>query len=246
MSSSTAKTADSLVFTSVLGILILGVGYFILTSLRTGRLRNCEVLENRERQRRMEPHIPRPSRGTQVMMDWKRDDAQGVFCAQCGKEVRAINKMLHVLAVAVYLATPATALALPQITTGPPGTYPQPFAQNTTLGFFSGKSFDAGTKMGSVSADTITDLDGCGIRTGEGVIKSMYCTPMTHSTISIGQVAGGICTFTLFSGSKSCEVVGGGQRRQMPIPNGDEETCISTGVLDGGRFQKASGIWACG
>lgn len=172
--------------------------------------------------------------------------------------------MLYIVATAVCLAVSAAGLALPQITTGNPGTYPQPFAQNTTLGFFSGKSFAAGTKIGSVSTDTITDLDGCGIRTGEGVIKvcrmfavarnfanastrqSMYCTPLTHSTISIGQVEKGICTLTLFTGSKNCEVVSGGQRRQIPVPNGKEETCISTGVLDGGRYQKASGIWTCG
>ncbi|GIZ47777.1 hypothetical protein CKM354_001086000 [Cercospora kikuchii] len=154
--------------------------------------------------------------------------------------------MLYIVATAVCLAVTAAGLALPQITTGNPGTYPQPCAQNTTLGFFSGKSFAAGTKIGSVSTDTISDLDGCGIRTGEGVIKSMYCTPLTHSTISIGQVEKGICTLTLFTGSKNCEVVSGGQRRQISVPNGKEETCISTGVLDGGRYQKASGIWTCG
>lgn len=83
----------------------------------------------------------------------------------------------------------------------------------------------------------------------------MYCTPLKHSAVSIGQIANGSCTFTLFAGSNTCDVLGRGStgeykyrynRHEVVIPNGDQETCIGTGVVDGGRFSTASGIWACG
>lgn len=88
MSPSTPTTADSFLFSSILGLLIVAVSYFIMTNLATSRRQRYEILENRERQRAMDSHLPRPSRGTKVMMDWNRDDAENVFCARCGKEVR--------------------------------------------------------------------------------------------------------------------------------------------------------------
>lgn len=79
----------------------------------------------------------------------------------------------------------------------------------------------------------------------------MYCIPLICSAISIGQTSTGSCTFTLFADSETCDVLGSGDswgynKHQIIIPNGEEQICIGTGVLDGGRFDKASGVWACG
>lgn len=88
MSSPTRTTADSFLFSSILGVLIVAVSYFIMINFATSRRQRYEILENRERQRALESHLPRPSRGTQIMMDWKRNDAEKISCARCGKEVR--------------------------------------------------------------------------------------------------------------------------------------------------------------
>lgn len=83
------------------------------------------------------------------------------------------------------------------------------------------------------------------------LLQTMYCTSLISSSISIGQATNGSCTFTLFADTETCDIFGVGDalgynKHQIVIPNGQEETCIGTGVLDGGKFQKASGIWGCG
>ena len=54
------------------------------------------------------------------------------------------------------------------------------------------------------------------------------------------------CSFTLFTGSTSCSF-GSGTTETIgfPIPAGNGTVCVNVGVLDGGKFQKASGVWSC-
>lgn len=85
--------------------------------------------------------------------------------------------------------------------------------------------------------------------------QSLYCTVLKHSEIAIAQTNNGSCAFNLYSDTDSCSVLGQGEsgdsqygynKHVIEIPNGDESTCIGTGVYDGGRFTKASGVWVCG
>ena len=73
----------------------------------------------------------------------------------------------------VAIASLGFALALPQgtHTTGPITSFPQPFASNTSIGFFTGKASTAGSNLGTVSHNVGAALDGCGIKTSEGTIK---------------------------------------------------------------------------
>jgi hypothetical protein len=83
--------------------------------------------------------------------------------------------------------------------------------------------------------------------TDSGLGQSLRCTALTNSGIGIEQQARGSCSFTLYAGTEHCDVLSdGSNKHEIAIPTGDEITCISTGVLDGGRFQRASGVWACG
>ncbi|KXS95360.1 hypothetical protein AC578_8286 [Pseudocercospora eumusae] len=137
---------------------------------------------------------------------------------------------LHLAAFSACMGV-ACGLGLPQGTTGPSGGF-SPYAQNTNITYYNGLSAAAGGQVGAV--------DDCGKPVGADVIKSLYCTPLKHSGIGIAQTVNGSCTFTLFSESDSCS---GYHRHVISIPNGDESTCIATGVRDGG---KGSGVWACG
>lgn len=83
----------------------------------------------------------------------------------------------------------------------------------------------------------------------------MHCTTLLTSEIAIGQTTNGSCTLTLFEGSTSCSLLPasdgkeeGWNKHVIVIPNsndGEEETCVGTGVLDGGKFEHASVVWGC-
>ncbi|KAF7192909.1 hypothetical protein HII31_05720 [Pseudocercospora fuligena] len=164
----------------------------------------------------------------------------------------------------------AYGLALPQGTTGPSGGF-SPYPQNTNITYYEGLSAAAGAELGAVNELPSSALKTtCGKPVGEDVIKvsflrrpsckwvsltkfkSLYCTPLKHSGVAIAQTVNGSCTFTLFSDTDSCSLLGQGatgetgfgyNKHVITIPNGDGSTCIATGVRDGG---KASGVWACG
>ncbi|KXT01772.1 hypothetical protein AC579_6367 [Pseudocercospora musae] len=155
--------------------------------------------------------------------------------------------------------------ALPQGTTGPSGGF-SPYPQNTNITYYNGLSAAAaGAELGAANDLPFSAVKTtCGKPVGEDVIKpfcevvlltkvkSLYCTALKHSGVAIAQTMNGSCTFTLFSDSDSCSLLGQGatggagfgyNKHVITIPNGDESTCIATGVSDGG---KASGVWACG
>ncbi|EME82289.1 uncharacterized protein MYCFIDRAFT_211587 [Pseudocercospora fijiensis CIRAD86] len=177
--------------------------------------------------------------------------------------------MRHLAALGASMAV-ACALSLPQGTTGPSGGF-SPYPQNTSITYYNGLSAAAGADLGAVhelSSSAVQTT--CGKAVGEDVIqvrflksafcegflltkiKSLYCTPLRYSGVAIAQTVNGSCTFTLFSDTDSCSLLGQGaggamgfgyNKHVIVIPNGDESTCIATGVGGGGT---ASGVWACG
>jgi len=76
-----------------------------------------------------------------------------------------------------------------------------------------------------------------------GYYNESECYNIEVDGLSISQVPGVDCTFTLYTGSSTCDAPSTSSTTSIPAGNGT--TCIDTGVLDGGDFTKASGVWAC-
>lgn len=150
-------------------------------------------------------------------------------------------------AAALVLASTTTALALPApqtstgsnstTTTGGPPTHPYP--TNTTIAYYQGGAGTAGT----------TDASFCAVAVAQGTLQSGFCQKLLVEAIALPRAVGADCSFTLWPGSQSCD---GEERRVVALPGlkeGEEEgqmMCVGTGVLDGGKWQHASGVWLCG
>lgn len=95
----------------------------------------------------------------------------------------SIDTMFLTPILALTFTVLANALAVPQ------GTFPQPFASNTSIGYFTGRASAAGSDLGPVPSYTNSDLDGCGIRTSTGIIKVwkvsilLICLWLMHSLL---------------------------------------------------------------
>jgi hypothetical protein len=50
--------------------------------------------------------------------------------------------------------------------------------------------------------------------------------------------------FTLFKGTAGCDG-NATEVEHIGIPSGEEQICVTGGVQDGGKFEKASGMWVC-
>lgn len=160
--------------------------------------------------------------------------------------------MLQTLTLSLLaLAYHASALALPQITTGNGPLFPS----NTTVTYFQGTALAPGSIARDLTSNTIIsplldrDIGACGVSVGHGTIQQGTCNVLLTAAIGLQQTEYGSCSFTLFSGSPSCDPGPNGTNavtRVVAIPNGEGTTCVGTGVLDGGKFQKASGSWVCG
>ena len=125
-------------------------------------------------------------------------------------------------------ASSASSFAIPQSqTTG--GTLP-PFPNNTSVTFY----------QGSTGSNT------CMMAIGKGAMRAEECTPLFWNGIAIAQSPNNTCSFTLYTGSTSCSAGNGTTETSgFTIAAGHETVCVDVGVLDGGKFQKASGVWSC-
>jgi hypothetical protein len=86
----------------------------------------------------------------------------------------------------------------------------------------------------------------CGTPVATGTLNAGSCLKLTTFGVSVQQVAGFDCTFALYTGTQSCDAGAAGVSvTDTDIPAGEGQTCVKTGVQDGGEFQKASGIWSC-
>lgn len=135
------------------------------------------------------------------------------------------------LTLIAALATSAHSLAIPQPQDGG-GVY-APFPLNTSMTYY----------QGSTSSDT------CAISVGTGMIAAETCTPLLWSAVGIAQSPNNTCSFTLFSGSTTCADGNGNltsEKTVFQLERGEGVVCVDVGVLDGGKFQKASGMWSCG
>lgn len=136
----------------------------------------------------------------------------------------------------ILLITPlvamASAIALPQTTT------------TTTEATTGGIAPPFPTSI----AVTYYQTDGsstCGMEVSKGTIQADMCNELCVMGISIAQAPNNNCTYTLYSGSKTCDADGISEKTSYPIPAGKRSVCVETGVQDGCDFQFASGVWSC-
>ncbi|KAK5119861.1 hypothetical protein LTR85_007187 [Meristemomyces frigidus] len=133
---------------------------------------------------------------------------------------------MFALTLIAALATSASTLPLPQ----DGGGVFTPFPSNTTITYCQGS--------------TASDI--CSMSVGTGTLAAEVCTPLEWSGIGIAQSPNNSCSFTLFTGTTSCDSNATTEKTGYAVPRGEGVTCVDVGVLDGGRYQKASGVWSCG
>lgn len=161
--------------------------------------------------------------------------------------------MLQTIALPLLaLSYRASALALPQVTTG---TATPLFPSNTTITFYQGIALAPGQIERDLTSKTEftplldRDIGACGMIVGQGTIQQGTCTTLLTAAVGLQQTEMGSCSFTVFTGSPGCDPGPDGTKAVktfVAIPNGVGTTCVGTGVLDGGMYQQASGIWVCG
>lgn len=76
-----------------------------------------------------------------------------------------------------------------------------------------------------------------------GILVLNKCTTLHTVGLGISQIQDKECSFKLWTSTSDCS---GDVWTEKDVPSGNATTCISDGVLDGGEFQHASGIWSCG
>ncbi|KAL1589536.1 hypothetical protein WHR41_01604 [Cladosporium halotolerans] len=84
-----------------------------------------------------------------------------------------------------------------------------------------------------------------GMQVAAGNLTAGYCVGLHTFGISLSRLESVECAFRLFKGSATCGV-DANEITNVPMPSGDGQVCIVTGVEDGGMFTKASGFWVCG
>ncbi|WPG98497.1 Hypothetical protein R9X50_00128800 [Acrodontium crateriforme] len=130
------------------------------------------------------------------------------------------------------LASITSTLALPQLIT-----------RNTNY------TLPTSTSVGYYQGSTSAGMN-CFIEVSTGILQAGQCNLISVNAFSISRAPNNNCTFTLFAGTSSCdpskpELTSSVKTLSFPIDAGNGTQCIETGVQDGGKFQKASGIWAC-
>lgn len=83
----------------------------------------------------------------------------------------------------------------------------------------------------------------CGFAVSSGTMKHEVCTKLYTLAMGVQQSPHKDCKFKMWTGSTTCE--GSDKWTEIVVPKGNGTTCMDTGVLDGGKFTKASGIWSC-
>ena len=84
----------------------------------------------------------------------------------------------------------------------------------------------------------------CGmVNVASGSLNEDSCTNLYTLGMGVPQRSDKQCTFKMWTGVSTCD--GDGSVAEIVIPQGNATTCINTGVEDGGKWYKASGIYSC-
>lgn len=89
----------------------------------------------------------------------------------------------------------------------------------------------------------VIDASGsCGTKVSSGTMTAGGCQKLFTYAFGLHHNPDQACNYRLWTGKTDCS---GDDYTDIPIPAGSDVTCINDGVLDGGRFYLASGIYSC-
>ena len=87
--------------------------------------------------------------------------------------------------------------------------------------------------------------DSCGLEAvSSGNITSGVCNTAYTYAITVQPLADRDCEYVLWEGSSNCGP-DATQKSKSLLPAGGHPVCVTTGVLDGGKFEHASGKLRC-
>lgn len=99
--------------------------------------------------------------------------------------------------------------------------------------------------QGSVTfsgTSAVIDASGlCATKVSSGTLTAGGCQKLFTYAFGVHHTDN-TCNYRLWKGKTDCS---GDDYTDIPIPAGSDVTCINDGVLDGGRFYLASGIYSC-
>lgn len=94
----------------------------------------------------------------------------------------------------------------------------------------------------SGTSSVISPSGSCGTKVSNGTITAGACQKLLTYGFGLHHNADQACNYRLWKGRQDCS---GDNYEDIPIPAGSDVTCINDGVLDGGRWYLASGIYSC-
>ncbi|KAK2609708.1 hypothetical protein N8I77_003197 [Diaporthe amygdali] len=89
----------------------------------------------------------------------------------------------------------------------------------------------------------VISADGsCGTKVSSGTITAGGCQKLSTYAFGLHHNPDQACSYRLWKGVTDCS---GTDYTDIPIPADSDVTCVNDGVLDGGRWYLASGIYTC-
>ena len=144
--------------------------------------------------------------------------------------LQSSSRMVHVSGIFMFIATIAIASALPTNETSGLEILVAPVQWYQGSLNFQDRNETTDGSCGSTQVSS-------GYLTGE------QCTNLHTIGMGIQQDAVRDCVFKFWSGSTACGA--DSSAVEIAVPRGSGITCINTGVLDGGKWYRASGIYSC-
>lgn len=141
------------------------------------------------------------------------------------------QKMVNISLLAI-LTMSSLVHALPSRLTNKP-TYPTSSLPNsTTITYYQGP------------ADLASN--GCGmLEVAKGPMLRNKCAALGEPSMSIARASNADCVFWVWYGTTDCSTGAAGWT-ETEVARGNGSVCVDSGVLDGGKFETASGMWMCG
>lgn len=100
--------------------------------------------------------------------------------------------------------------------------------------------------QGSVTfsgTSAVIDASGtCATKVSSGTMTADGCHQLYTYAFGVHHNPDQACNYRLWKGKTDCS---GDDYTDIPIPADSDVTCINDGVLDGGRFYLASGMYTC-
>lgn len=109
-------------------------------------------------------------------------------------------------------------------------------AATTPVDWYQGSLTFSGTSA------VINSSGSCGTKVSSGTMTAGACKKLLTYGFGLHHNPDQACNYRLWKGKTDCS---GTEFTDIPIPAGSDVTCINDGVLDGGMWYLASGIYSC-